>query len=188
MFGLRFSSDSRTDIWRIQFICGQLTRSQTLSSPGRIFTVLTFLPFEVVVLLQGVRSNCRQDGDLSHIGFLDQLLCGDIQFRTLSPFPQFSEGSLEATGIREAWNLATFCFVDPTIPLFDTMLHTANTWYSGSHVYLSSLTKAGLVEYVASHILINSKLGYINRLPLREYVAKLITCLTMNFPLEPTTT
>lgn len=92
MFGLRFSSDSRTDIWRIQFICGQLTRSQTLSSPGRIFTVLTFLPFEVVVLLQGVRSNCRQDGDLSHIGFLNQLLCGDIQFRTLSPFPQFSEG------------------------------------------------------------------------------------------------
>lgn len=74
------------------------------------------------------------------------------------------------------------------IPLSDTMLHTANTWYSGSHVYLSSLTKAGLVEYVASHILINSKLGDINRLPLWEYVAKLITCLTMNFPLEPTTT
>lgn len=92
MFGLRSSSDSRTDIWRIQFICGQLTRSQTFSSPGRIFTVLTFLPFEVVVLLQGVRSNCRQDGDLSLIGFLDQLLCRDIQFRTLSPFPQFSEG------------------------------------------------------------------------------------------------
>ena len=92
MFGLRSSSDPRTDIWRIQFICGQLTRSQTLSSPGRIFTVLTFLPFEVVVLLQGVRSNCRQHGDLSHIGFLDQLLCGDIQFRSLSPFLQFSEG------------------------------------------------------------------------------------------------
>lgn len=92
MFGLRSSSDVRTDIWRIQFICGQLTWSQTLSSPGCIFTVLTFLPFGVVVLLQGVRSNCWQHGDLSHIGFLDQLLCGDIQFRSLSPFLQFSEG------------------------------------------------------------------------------------------------
>lgn len=99
-------------------------------------------------------------------------------------FPSFQKGSLEATGIREARNLAPFCFVDSTIPVFDTMLHTANTWYSGSHAYFSSLTKAGLVTYVASHILINSKVGYINRLPLWEYVAKLITCVMMNFPLE----
>ena len=188
MFGLRSSSDSRTDIWRIQFICGQLTRSQTLSSPGPIFTVLTFLPFEWLYCSKASGPTADKMAILVTSGFSISSFAGTYNLEHWAHFPSFQKGSLEATGIREAWNLAPFCFVDPTIPLFDTMLHTANTWYSGSHVYLSSLTKAGLVEYVASHILVNSKLGYINRLPLWEYVAKLITCLTMNFPLEATTT